>query len=84
MIRSAVLVAVAALSLSAMSNPAQAGGGYGYPWCAQYTYGLNECNFYTWQQCQVAVTGVGGVCARNPFFRGELPPERKYRRWYWW
>jgi len=75
-------VALVALAMFAAPRAAEAGGGY--PWCAHYPTGLNECNFVTWQQCRVAISGVGGICDPNPFFRGELPPPRRYVRWRWW
>ena len=36
-------------------------------WCAYYdqSSGTN-CGFYTIQQCQAAISGVGGYCAPNP------------------
>jgi len=83
MIKPVVVAAVAVVALSLAPRAAQAGGG-GYPWCAHYPTGLNECNFYTWDQCRAAISGVGGVCDANPFFRGYLPPPRKYVRWRWW
>jgi hypothetical protein len=35
-------------------------------WCAHYNdNGGTNCGFYTYQQCQAAVSGVGGYCALN-------------------
>jgi len=82
MLKSLIVAIVAVVALSAAPRVAQAGAGY--PWCANYSTGLNECNFYTLEQCRVALSGIGGVCSPNLRFRGELPPERKYLRWYWW
>jgi len=37
------------------------------PWCAnQSTPGMDDCNYYTFEQCLVTVHGLGGACARNP------------------
>ena len=83
MLRFVVAAFVAVVALSAGPRVAEAGG-RGYPWCANYPTGLNECNFYTWEQCRTAISGNGGLCSPNLFFRGELPPPRKYVRWYWW
>jgi hypothetical protein len=83
MIKPALVVAALALTVSAAPRAAEAGGGPGYPWCAHYSYGLNECNFFTWEQCMVAVRGVGGTCDANLRFRGYPPPPRKYVRRHW-
>ena len=83
MLRLLVVAIVTAGALSAAPRGAEAGGP-GYPWCAHYPTGLNECNFYTWQQCRAAISGNGGLCSPNLRFRGELPPQRRYVRWYWW
>jgi len=38
------------------------------PWCANYSgKGGTNCGFYSFQQCQAAVSGRGGFCARNQF-----------------
>lgn len=51
-----------------------------YPWCAEYsrliggailvngTGGGTNCYFSTLSQCQLAVSGVGGLCVKNPFY----------------
>jgi Protein of unknown function (DUF3551) len=57
-----VTVLLAALSLCGC------GGGRGAPWCAHYSTGLNDCSFQTSQQCTASLSGVGGMCARNPYF----------------
>jgi hypothetical protein len=36
-------------------------------WCAQDNGGASNCGFYTWQQCQEDISGVGGSCTRNWF-----------------
>jgi Protein of unknown function (DUF3551) len=62
-----------------------------YPWCAYYNMGgfggATNCGFATWQQCQAAISGVGGSCGANPMYqpsRGTYlstrPPSRdRYR-----
>ena len=83
MLRSVAVAAFVAVVLSTTPHTAQAGG-RGYPWCAHYSFGYNECNFATWQQCQVALSGNGGTCDPNPRFRGYLPPQRRYLPgWPW-
>jgi len=38
-------------------------------WCAQYSMqgGGSNCGFYSFEQCQATVSGIGGFCMRNPF-----------------
>jgi hypothetical protein len=50
------------------------------PWCAYYDAYTYNCGFYTFEQCLATVSGVGGVCRRNPrdesdyYRRQERPP----------
>ncbi len=37
----------------------------GAPWCAHYSTGNNDCSFYSFQQCNAAISGVGGICTPN-------------------
>ena len=37
------------------------------PWCAiMDNDGTTQCNFYSQQQCQQTISGIGGECIRNP------------------
>lgn len=60
---------IAALSVFALT-PAQAQTQY--PWCAQYGGpfgdGGRNCGFSTYQQCMATISGIGGVCERNPMY----------------
>jgi hypothetical protein len=60
-------------------------GAQAAPWCARYNTGLNACNFYSFQQCTVSLSGVGGVCEpnqfENPQWKGRLA-RRAYQRPY--
>jgi hypothetical protein len=60
------LTAVIAPLLAALSL-CRCGGAPAAPWCAQYSTGLNDCSFYSFQQCTTAVSGVGGICTPNQF-----------------
>jgi hypothetical protein len=53
-----------------------------YRWCAQYSGrgGATNCYFVTWEQCQAAVSGVGGFCRVNTFYTGPDAPPRRSRR----
>lgn len=43
-----------------------------YPWCANYgsNSGGTNCGFVSYRQCRAALSGNGGYCSENPFFRG--------------
>ena len=43
-----------------------------YKWCAQTTIagGSSNCGFVTFEQCQAAISGLGGICQQNPFYTG--------------
>ena len=56
------------------------------PWCGNLAgQGLDDCNYYTFEQCLVSVSGLGGACARNPavplveYDRPIRQPRRPYR-----
>jgi len=54
-----------------------------YKWCAQYggrSGGGTNCYFMTLQQCQAAISGIGGFCRRNNFYdgRAQRTPEETY------
>jgi hypothetical protein len=74
----ALLVMIAAGSTF---EPAQADQ---YKWCAAYggsEEGSYNCYFVTLQQCQAAVSGVGGFCMPSPFASTPpLPTQRKKKQ----
>ena len=50
-------------------------------WCAQYgSPGGTNCGFYSFEQCQAALSGNGGFCTRNPFSGNAVTPQRRSRR----
>jgi uncharacterized protein DUF3551 len=59
--RTLALLALTGLALS-YSGGARADGA----WCAYYADQSSNCGFATFQQCQADISGVGGVCSRNP------------------
>jgi hypothetical protein len=75
-----IIFAAAAMSLVAASVPASAEQ---WPWCANLKTGRNDmarnCGFANLQQCEATVSGIGGYCERNPFYRGEPPRRRAHR-----
>ncbi|HVY58444.1 MAG TPA: tetratricopeptide repeat protein [Xanthobacteraceae bacterium] len=56
--------------LFAMMVPAQA------QWCANYRGGGNNCGFRTFEQCQAAISGVGGICNSTSVQPERSPPAR--------
>ncbi len=51
-----------------------------YPWCAQYGRdGGRNCGFVTLEQCMATVSGIGGFCERNSFYK-EPPAKRAHRK----
>jgi hypothetical protein len=53
-----------------------------YPWCAVYGngHGGRNCGFVDYQQCRGALSGNGGYCEQNPFFKGVDRQVLKVRR----
>jgi hypothetical protein len=52
-----------------------------YPWCAQYrnAIGATNCGFVTYQQCLATISGIGGMCYRNPAYPDRPARSRKPR-----
>jgi hypothetical protein len=76
--RAILLVAITFAALSLSTIGARADG----TWCAQYSSpgGGSNCGFYSFEQCQATVSGIGGFCMRNPFSSSAAEPRRRYRR----
>jgi hypothetical protein len=77
-----LLASLALLLIASVPHEAQA---QEYPWCAQYGWGHGgtNCGFVTLQQCQWAISGVGGYCRPNGFYRGPVyaaPRKMKKKR----
>jgi len=54
-----------------------------YPWCAEYwtrTGNHGSCGYYTFQQCLSYVSGLQGMCYRNPNYAELRPAPSRYRR----
>jgi len=86
--RGGVIVAGAVLLLGGTllvraASPAQAFfRNYNEAWCAQMGDGIEDCSYYTWQQCRAAASGTGNFCYANPRYVPHEPrkPKRKYSR----
>ena len=48
-------------------------------WCAQYggMDGGTNCGFYTFKQCQEAISGVGGSCVPSPYVASNWSQQRR-------
>ncbi len=58
-----VLVAIDGAQNRASADP--------YRWCAMYSAkGATNCYFVTLEQCQAAISGMGGFCQPNNFYDG--------------
>jgi hypothetical protein len=81
--RTLAIIALTSAALSLSSLGAEAA-----PWCAQYSSraGGTNCGFYSFEQCQQTVRGIGGFCNRNPFeaygydSRQQRPVRRSWSR----
>src|SRR5262245_26758852 len=55
-----------AVFLAAIVALAGTGNAQSPPWCAILDNDEQQCSYYTQEQCLQTVSGVGGVCIRNP------------------
>jgi uncharacterized protein DUF3551 len=60
------------LGVAGIVAPAQA---QNYPWCAMFTSpgGSQNCTFDTFEDCQKAVSSMGGFCDRNNVYVAPAP-----------
>jgi len=69
----------AVLSVSAFALASCGGSARAYaPWCAMLNMGdsiVNDCAYFTFDQCMATVRGIGGYCMRN-----DRVPETTRRR----
>jgi hypothetical protein len=72
-------LAVVACTASAGLLPGAAHADPRAPWCvdtADLGAGL-QCNYFTFEECQIAARGVSNICAVNPYYVPELEPVRR-------
>ena len=52
------------------------------PWCARYGTGLegSNCGFYSFEQCQAAISGNGGRCSQNLLYGTDIEARRRQQR----
>ena len=76
MILAALTVSVAAFSTTPVHAFNFLASGYNAPWCALYIYdGGRDCGYYTLKACEETISGIGGLCQPNLFYR---PPPPRY------
>jgi hypothetical protein len=51
-----------------------------HPWCAAFNDSIRDCSYLTIAQCRAAISGVGGLCEVNLFYRGPEPRRRRAKR----
>jgi Protein of unknown function (DUF3551) len=63
--------------ISATATPARAE--IEYPWCAVYNMkgGGTNCGFSTFDQCRATISGIGGSCEPNQFYKGPINNDSK-------
>jgi hypothetical protein len=67
----ASLIAIAAFGAADSADASVRGRA---PWCGNLSgHGLDDCNYFTFDQCRVSVHGLGGFCSRNPAVANGLP-----------
>ena len=50
-------------------------------WCANYGSGPGmNCGFHSFQQCQAAISGNGGLCQQNSGYGTRTEPRSRSRR----
>jgi Protein of unknown function (DUF3551) len=59
-----ITAAAATLAFVAMATPAAHAGEF----CKTDSSGMRGCGYATMAQCQAAVSGANGTCARDPFY----------------
>jgi len=85
-----LLAVLAAVAMFGATRPAAAGW-FSPPtgtWCALEAVGLNDCSYFSYQQCMATLSGIGGTCQPNlqappPPVYPPPPPRRakaKHRR----
>ncbi len=65
---------------AALATPARAD--IEYAWCAQYSDGNDggggvNCGFSTLAQCRATISGIGGRCYENPFYKAPAARSKK-------
>jgi hypothetical protein len=68
--RQSIFFVVVLTALAALAVPAAAQSPTSFPWCMKGARGGTSCYFHSYQDCWTTVSGLGGWCIRNPYYRG--------------
>jgi Protein of unknown function (DUF3551) len=73
-----ILPILAVSLLALLSGTERSNAEITYPWCAEYGMGGlggggRNCGFWTYEQCQATISGVGGYCEINAWYQGQQP-----------
>jgi hypothetical protein len=77
-----VVLMPAALLVAAATLAPRPAAALNYPWCATYydsSRGFKSCAFTNYEQCMATISGVGGICAQNPFYAPPPPYAQRIR-----
>lgn len=68
----ALLGSLVIVGVLGAATPSHAQTPYDYPWCSVRGgfNGAQTCYFSTYRQCMETISGIGGTCIRNPYYRG--------------
>ena len=81
-----LLLAAALVGVAAIGGAKPAAAGWFSPprgtWCALESTGLNDCSYFSYQQCLATLSGIGGACQPNlqappPYYP---PPSRRAKK----
>jgi hypothetical protein len=72
--RQTILLVGVLTALAAVTIPAAAQSPTSFPWCMKGARGGTSCYFNSYEDCRTTVSGLGGWCTRNPYYRG---PDRR-------
>jgi Protein of unknown function (DUF3551) len=68
--RQSIFFVVVLATLAAVAVSAAAQSPTSFPWCMKGARGGTSCYFNSYQDCRATVSGLGGWCTRNPYYRG--------------
>jgi hypothetical protein len=75
-----VLLAILFVVLPGDIRAASAQSAYSYPWCSVRSRGAMSCYYTSWEQCRASLSGIGGNCVNNPYYRPSAPRTARQRK----
>jgi hypothetical protein len=71
-----IVLFLVAAALLGETQSSKAQSPYSYPWCslggAMVNSNARSCYYTSWPQCMTTMSGIGGYCVRNPYYKTEL------------